>query len=126
MFASATANDQYFHFSVPEVSHSCEHHGQPVLIGRCDYLIVTHRPTGLNNRRNSVLRRAINAIAEREESVLSHDRTFDAQTFVPSLDRSNFCRVHATHLSCTNADRHAIFAKYNGVGLYKLGHFPRK
>src|SRR5260221_6723952 len=55
--------------SVPEVAHAGEHHGDAVLVGGGDHLVVAHAAAGLDHRARAGLGESVEAVAEREEGI---------------------------------------------------------
>jgi hypothetical protein len=55
--------------SVVKVTLTGEDHGQAVLVGGGDHLVVAHRAAGLDDRGDAGGRRRVDAVAEREEGV---------------------------------------------------------
>src|SRR5205814_4224375 len=53
--------------SVTEVAHAGEHHGDAVLVGRGNHLVVAHAAAGLDHRFRAGLGERVEAITEREE-----------------------------------------------------------
>ena len=59
---------------MPEVPHAGEHHGDAVLVGGGDHLVVAHRAARLDHRRGAGLGRREQAVGEGEEGVRGDDR----------------------------------------------------
>jgi len=53
-----------------------EHHGDAVLVGGLDHLVVAHRATGLDHRGGAGFDRDQQSIGKREEGVGRHHRAF--------------------------------------------------
>ena len=54
---------------MPEMPRAGEHHGDAVIVGGLDHLVVAHRATGLNHGGGAGFDRHQEAIGEREEGV---------------------------------------------------------
>ena len=54
---------------MPKMPHAGEDHGEISFIGGGNYLVVAHRPAGLNNRSCSCFGSGKQAVSEREERV---------------------------------------------------------
>src|SRR5512147_2623163 len=61
-------------FSVPEVAHAREHHGDAALVRRRDHFVVAHAAPGLDDRRGARVHHHVQAVAERKESIRGDDR----------------------------------------------------
>ena len=63
--------------SVSKMPHARENHRHPMFIRGFDDFCISDRSAGLNDGCNTDFGCGIEAIAEREEGVRSHDTTFD-------------------------------------------------
>src|SRR5690606_12145731 len=61
-------------YSVAEVAHAGEYHGNARFIRGVDHFLVAHRAAGLDHRADADGGGIVDAIAEREEGVGGHDR----------------------------------------------------
>src|SRR6476620_5240776 len=86
---------------VLEMTNAGKHHRQVMFIRGNNNFLVTYRATWLNDRGDAVLRRFINAIAKREESVRSQHRACERKL---RSHCANFYRIDARHLTSTYAD----------------------
>ncbi len=65
--------------SMAKMPHPREDHGQIMLIGSLDHLLIPDGPSRLNHSRHAGLRSGIHAVSKREEGVRGHDTPFDRQ-----------------------------------------------
>ena len=61
---------------MPEMPDAGEHHGDAVLVGRLDDVLVAHRAARLNDRGGAGLDAGEHPVGEWEERVRRHDRAF--------------------------------------------------
>ena len=109
---------------MPKVANAGKYHSNVRLIGRLDNLIVTHRSTGLDNRRDSSSGSRIDAVSEWEERIRGHYRTLYFQLLIGSLYSSDSGAVDAAHLAGTDANGLIVLAIHDGIGFYILGNPP--
>ena len=107
-----------------EVAHVGEDHRDAVLIGGGNHLFVANRTTGLNDAAHANGSSGINTVAEREEGVGRHSRTFHFQTFITGFNPGDFGGVNAAHLACAYPDGHILFGVHNGVGFNEFRNDP--
>src|SRR3954466_11223013 len=60
--------------SVTEVPHAGEHHGDAMLVGRLDHLVVAQAAARLDHRLRTRLRERVEAVAEGKEGIRRHSR----------------------------------------------------
>src|SRR5690606_32237079 len=113
-------------YSVAEVAHAGERHGNASFIRGINHFLVTHRAAGLDHRADADGSGIIDAITEREEGIGGHDRALDLQAGMLGLDGGDAGGIHPAHLTRANTDGLAIAGVDNGVGFDELGHLPGK
>src|SRR5216684_1093141 len=111
------------HFSVQEVAHTGEDHGQAKAVGCCDYVGIADRASGLDDGRRPGLGCFFDSVRERKEGVGSYYRTSQRRL---RLHHREFHGIDAAHLACANTERGATLGKHDSIGLHVLRHFPRK
>jgi hypothetical protein len=111
---------------MPEVAHPSEYHGHRVFVGCGDHLIVSHRPSGLNNGAYTCLMGCINTVPKRKKGIGSHHRTRYLQSLIGCLDGGDLGGVDATHLTGTNTEGAPVSGIDYGVGFNEFYHSPGK
>src|SRR5215510_3518606 len=112
--------------SMPEMTHAGEHHGEPLLVGGGDHLVVPHAAAGLDDRFRARLGHRVHAVAEREESIRGDDRSAEREPRVLGLDCRDARAVDAAHLAGADAERHAAAREDDRVRLDELRDAPGK
>ena len=111
--------------SVPEVAHAGEHHGDAALVGRARSppRRARCRRAGSPRRRR---RRRRTSSPSRNGKKASEATTEPASVELraPRLDGGDARAVDAAHLPGADAERHAVAAEHDGVGLDELRHAP--
>src|SRR3954454_8332088 len=110
--------------SVPEVAHAGENHGDAMLVGRCDHLVVAHAAAWLDDCSGASFYNHIEDVAEREEGVGGHHRPGQLEASVVCLDRGDAGAVDSAHLSGAHGERSACAAEHDSVRLDELGDAP--
>src|SRR5713101_3223477 len=111
------------HFSVQEVAHAGEDHGQAEPVGGGDNIGIAHRAAWLDHRRGARFRGFFHSIRKGKEGVGSDHSAGQRRL---RLHHCEFHGIDAAHLACANTERGAILCKHDGVGLHVLRHFPGK
>src|SRR5882672_2298849 len=101
--------------SMAEMTHAGEHHGEPTLVCRGDHFIVLLRATGLNDGRDALPGRDIDAVAEWEEGIGCRNGAFDLEPRIDGFHCRDAARDHAAHLACAYADCHIVACKNDGI-----------
>ena len=105
--------------------HAGEHHGDAVLIGGGDHLVVAHAAAGLDDGLGARLRECVEAIAEGEECIGGHRRAGEREFRALRLGCGDAHAVDPAHLAGTDAERRAVAAEHDRIRLYELGDAPR-
>src|SRR5947208_14376842 len=95
-----------------EVALAGEDHGEAVLVGRGDDLVVTHRPSRLDNGGHSGPGRGVEPVAEGKEGIAG---ACSAPGAAMSLARGDLHGVDAALLPGANADGLAGGHEHHGV-----------
>ena len=95
-----------------------------MFVGGGDHFGIAHRTARLDDRLDAGGSGGINAIAEREERIGGHHRTFHHQVRIGGLDAGDAGRVHAAHLPGTDTDGAVVLGIDDRVGLDELGYLP--
>src|SRR3954468_23370600 len=103
--------------SVPEVAHAGENHGDAMLVGRRDHLVVAHAAAWLDDCGGASFYNHIEAVAEWKESVGGHHRPGQLEAGVLRLDRGDARAVDTAHLARAHGERRAGAAEHDGVRL---------
>ena len=104
-----------------EVAFSGEDHGDAVLVGGGDHLVVANAAARLDHRCHTRTDDDIEAVAEREEGVARARATGDAVTSASSGDAG---RVDAVLLAGADAERLALAGQHDGIGRDRGAHDP--
>src|SRR5690606_28461826 len=110
--------------SMAEMAHAGEYHGEAVLVGRGDDLGVALRAARLDHRGDAELRRDVDTVAKREESVRGHHGATHFELLVRCLHRGDAGRIHAAHLPGADAYRHVVAGEHDRVRLHVLADGP--
>src|SRR5204863_4627040 len=110
--------------SVTEVPHAGEHHGDAMLVGRLDHLVVAQAAARLDHRLRTRLRERVEAVAEGKEGIRRHSRAGERELRALCLERGDAHAVDAAHLAGADAKRRAALTEDDGVRLDELGHAP--
>src|SRR5699024_4966819 len=87
---------------VPEMAHAGHEHGDAGCVGGVDDLPVADRAAGLDDGLYTGFCCGVDAVAEREEGIRSHDRTGYFELRVLRLESGDAGRVDTAHLSGTD------------------------
>src|SRR5262245_40065270 len=72
-------------FSVSKLSTACQHHRDPVLVGRGDHFRIAHRATRLDDGGDACSRGFIHPVGKGEESIRGHHTASGIVALLPSL-----------------------------------------
>ena len=114
---------------MPEVADAGEDHGDAVLVGGRDHLVVAHRTARLDHRLRARLDGRQQTVGKGKEGVRRHDAPFGQRLGeteclgrVLRLARGDARRIDPAHLTRADADRRAVSDIDDGVGLDVLGN----
>ena len=80
----------------------------------------------MNHRADAHFGGIVDAIAEWEEGVRSHNGAFHFQVGVLSFNGGDTRGVHAAHLASANTNSATVFGVDDGVGFHHFGNLPGK
>src|SRR6266436_4456464 len=109
---------------VPKMAHAGEHHRHAMLIGGRDDLRIALAAARLDHGADAIAGGHVEVVAKGQERIRGHDRAGHRELFIRGLHRGESCRVHAAHLTCTDADGGAGAREHDGVGFHELAHRP--
>src|SRR5665647_1597403 len=108
-------------FSMPEMPHGREYHGDAMFIGSPDNLFIAHTAAGLDNICYTRFSSGINPITEREKSIRSKHRPANLEE---RLLNCNFRRINTGHLAGADTDRLITITENNGIRFDMLADPP--
>ena len=86
--------------SMFKMTNAGEYHSYARFVGCLDGLLIPNGTAGLDNRRNTMLRRRFNGIAERKKRIRCHNGTMGR---LPRLFQRDISGADAIHLSSADA-----------------------
>src|SRR5579862_5017721 len=109
-----------------EMTNSGERHRHAVLIGGGNHLIITARAARLNDGRDAVGSRYIDAITKWKEGIRGQYRATGLDALIARLECGDSGRVDAAALTGSDANGAAVACEHDGVRFDELRHLPGK